>query len=89
MARILVEMNWPEPLDDGQLSDERSALMRCIGERGGNWLHTYVNPERTRTICLFEAPDAQSMREAYRHAGVQGAQVWAADLVEATNARPG
>lgn len=86
MATIVVEVEWPEPLSDEQLEDEDSDLMRCVGERGGRWMRSFVSSDRQRTICLFDAPDAESMREAYRRGGVPHAKVWSAETVEPANA---
>lgn len=86
MAMIVVEVDWPEPLTDEGLKDEESHLMECIGERGGRWLKTAVSLDRKRTVCFFEAPDAESMRDAYRRAGVTNARIWSADLIEPPNA---
>lgn len=86
MATVVVEVNWPEPLTMEELFDEDTETMRCLGERGGRWIRSLVSLDRKRTVCVFEAPDAESVREAYRRGGVENFVIWAADTVEPANA---
>jgi hypothetical protein len=37
--------------------------------------------DRRRRICVFEAPDADSVRVSYRSAGVSFERVWAAEEI--------
>ncbi|MBZ0252845.1 MAG: DUF4242 domain-containing protein, partial [Candidatus Methylomirabilis sp.] len=45
-------------------------------------LRSYVSPDRLRMICLFEAPDAESVRIANRKAGLPVDRVWTASVHE-------
>jgi hypothetical protein len=79
MAKVVVEVNWPEPVTEQQIVDKDSHLMRCVGERGGTWISSLVSNDRKRTICVFDAPDAESMRDAYRRGGIHDANIWTAE----------
>lgn len=86
MATVVVEVNWPEPLSLEELLDEDNETMRCLGERGGRWIRSHISLDRRRTVCVFEAPDAESVREAYRRGGVEHFTIWSADVFEPANA---
>src|SRR4028119_2414089 len=43
---------------------------------------------RHRMICTFEAPDAESVRQAYRQADVGFSKVWTAQVIEREGVTP-
>jgi hypothetical protein len=47
------------------------------------FVRTYFATDRRRMICLYVAPDAESVRLAQVQAGLPHAGVWAAALYEA------
>lgn len=67
MPRYMVERTFPDGLDIPQ--DEGGAAT-CLAVVGGNaqhqvtWVHSYVTPDRTRTFCIYDGPDQQSVRAA-------------------------
>lgn len=83
MARILVEATYDPPLPEAAI---QAALADpnpdCYTSRSVKWLRSFVSRDRKRTICELEAPDADSVREAYRLAGHPFDQVWAAEILE-------
>jgi hypothetical protein len=48
--------------------------------RQGRWMRSYFSNDRRRMICEFEAPDAQSIRDAYHSAGAPFQKVWSGQL---------
>jgi hypothetical protein len=38
-----------------------------------------MSKDRSRSICRFEAPDAETVREAFRVSGSKYVRIWAAD----------
>ena len=67
MPRYVIERTFPAgltiPLTDGGVAacrtvDERNA------EEGVNWLHSYVNDDRTRTFCIYDGPSPEAIRRA-------------------------
>lgn len=83
MARILVEATYDPPLPE---TDIQAALEEpqpdCYKLRNVTWLRSFVSRDRRRTICELEAPDADSVREAYRLAGHSFDHVWVAEILE-------
>jgi hypothetical protein len=52
----------------------------CLEVRKARWVRSYVTTDGRRSICEFEAPDAETVREAFRAAGHPCERVWVADL---------
>jgi len=54
----------------------------CFEQREVAWIRALVSSDRHRIICEFEAPDAEALRESYRHLGIHFDQLWIAELYE-------
>ncbi len=80
MARVLVEHTFTEPLTDERYAQLAKQLDPCLEIRNGAWRRSSVSKEKLRMICEFEAPDAESVREALRLAKVPYDRVWPADV---------
>jgi hypothetical protein len=80
MARVLVEFAFAEPITDERYAEAAKKLDPCLTVRDGMWRRSSVSKDRLRMICEFEAPDAESVREALRMAGARYERVWTADV---------
>ena len=80
MARVLVEQVFTEPLTDERYMASAKRLDPCLEVRNGAWRRSALAGDRMRMICEFEAPDAESVREACRTAGIPTERIWAADV---------
>lgn len=38
---------------------------------GVTWVHSYVTPDTTRTYCVYDGPDPESIRRAATRNGLQ------------------
>jgi hypothetical protein len=85
MARIIVEQGFEHPVADEALSDFTKRLAPCLDIREGTWTRTYVSNDRRRMVCEFEAPDADSVREALRSARIPFDRVWSAQMFDASD----
>lgn len=83
MATVIVEKSWDEPIDGPTLL-ERAAegLMDCLKIRDVEWVRSAITPDGRRTICTFEAPDAEAVRQSYREQGITFDQIWTAQTLE-------
>ena len=81
MARIVMEQTFETPMSDEELSRFAERLDPCLDLRNGTWARSYLASDRKRMVCEFEAPDAESVREALRSADVPFDRVWAAAAV--------
>jgi hypothetical protein len=80
MPYVMVERTM-EPavtFDDLQAIEDRSAW--CFQMHAVRFVHSYVSTDGNRMICVYEAPDAESVREANRKAQLPFDRVWTAEL---------
>jgi hypothetical protein len=80
MARVLVEQVFTEPLTDERYMASAKRLDPCLEVRRGAWRRSSLSLDRLRLVCEFEAPDAESVREALRNAGIAYERVWSANV---------
>ena len=67
MPRYLVERTFPQGLSI-PMTDEGAKVCRAVvganAEDGVTWVHSYVNPGRTKTFCIYDAPTPEAIRHA-------------------------
>jgi hypothetical protein len=78
----MMEQFYDPPMSDEEYSRRAAHLDPCLDQRDALWVRSYVSADKKRVICEFEAPDAESVREAFRSAGVPFERIWAATLLE-------
>ena len=68
MPRFLIERNFAEALE---VTKEGAEQVRQINdEEGVKWLFSFLSPDKRKTYCLYEAPNAEAIRIAARRASV-------------------
>ena len=70
MALFVVEERFDPPIDAERLNPYNDALSPCLKTYDVKWVSSYVARDGVQCICVFEAPDAESVRKAYRAAEV-------------------
>lgn len=81
MALFVIERNFAEQL---QLTNDAARLVGEINSDAGvHWLFSFLSADKKKTYCLYEAPNAEAIREAARRA-----QLPADVIVEVTALRP-
>ena len=78
MTLLIVETTYDPPLTDAQRRATQDRLDPCMELRQVEWVSSYEAADRRRKICVFRAPDAEALREAFRGAGVSFDRVWVA-----------
>jgi hypothetical protein len=76
----MVEQVFTEPFTDERAAAVARQLDPCIEVRDGTWRRSSLSKDRLRMVCEFEAPDAESVREAFRSAGVPFERAWTAHV---------
>jgi SAM-dependent methyltransferase len=76
----MAEHLFSEPFTDERYSEAAQKLDPCLEVRQGIWRRSSLSSDRLRMVCEFEAPDAESVREAMRNAGVPFDRVWTANV---------
>jgi len=76
-ANVAVERRWEEPvvLDDIQAIEDAGA--GCLATHQVRFARTFFSSDRRRMICLYQAPDAEAVRNAQRQAGMPVESIWA------------
>jgi len=67
MARYMVERSFPAGLTI-PLTAEGAAACRTVVATNANdgvtWIHSYVNPDRTKTFCIYDAASPEAIRKS-------------------------
>ena len=84
MAVIMVEERFSPALDLSQGSPVAEKISPCLGPYEMTWLSSYIAADGTRCVCVYEAPDAETVRRAYRTAGLEFLAVWSAQPLHRT-----
>lgn len=87
-AKVLVERSFEggASLQDIQAIEDAGA--HCLEIRDVSFKRTFHSLNGERMICLYDAPDAESVREAQREAGVPFDDAWAFELVRIEDPPP-
>jgi len=72
---VLVEYDLPP---EAEVEPMARRIDRCLELGGARWMRSYITQDGRRAICEFEAPDAESVREAFRSAGQPFDRAWVA-----------
>jgi len=68
MPRFIIERNFAEEVE---LTKDKAAEIRRINdEEGVEWIFSFLSADKRKSYCLYEAPDAESIRAAARRADV-------------------
>jgi hypothetical protein len=83
-ANVLVERSWEEPVELADIQAIEDAGAHCLETHRVKFSRTFFSLDRKRMICLYQAPDAESVRLAQRQAGMPVDAVWACNQVRET-----
>jgi hypothetical protein len=78
---MIVETVYDPPATEEQMDATAAKLAPCLEGHDVRWVRSYVSTDRKRRICIFEAPDADSVRVSFRSAGVKFERVWPAEEI--------
>jgi hypothetical protein len=76
-ASVVVVRNFdkPTPIEEIEAAEQSGAS--CLVTHQVERLRTYLSADGQRTISLYRAPDAESVRLALQAAGIPAERVWA------------
>jgi hypothetical protein len=81
MATVIVETVFDPPITQEEFDALAERTSPCLAERHATWVTSYFAVDRRRRICVFEAGDAEAVRQAFRLSGVKFERIWAADHI--------
>jgi hypothetical protein len=76
-ANVLVSRKFDQPVAIETIQALEEAGASCLEIHRVKWIRTYFSADRRRMVCLYQAPDAESVRLAQREAGMPVERVWA------------
>ena len=77
LANVVVERSFPEPVSVESLQAAEDAAAWCLELHKVTFLRTYFSADRKRMLCLYQAPDAESVRLSQQQAKITFERVWA------------
>lgn len=81
MPHVIVEYAFDPPATEEEFDAMAARLDPCLEGRDVRWVQSFVALDRRRRVCIFEAPDAEAVRSAYRSAKVGFERAWAAEAI--------
>jgi hypothetical protein len=78
MPIYVVNRSFENPLKVEDFAAAGKVLMPCLEARDVKWVSSHLSSDGTHSICVYEAVDAESVREANRTAGMPFDKVWQA-----------
>ena len=82
MPYVIVEYDFNPPVTDEQLNQMVTSFAPCAAIRRIRKLRSIISVDRRRGYCEFEAPDVETVREAFRSAKIEFRSAWTADLFD-------
>jgi uncharacterized protein DUF4242 len=67
MPRFIVQRTFPHGLNVIPNENGAKAMQSIVGrnlEKKVTWVHSYVSLDKSRTFCVYDAPDENAIREA-------------------------
>ncbi|MET0344160.1 MAG: nickel-binding protein [Polyangiales bacterium] len=83
METVIVERVFAEPIALSDVEQRMSLEHGCFTSRRVTLVRSCVSRDGKRMICVYQAPDAESVRVANQLAGAPFERVWTADVLEA------
>ena len=68
MARFMIERNFAARLE--MTKEAADQVARVNDEEGVKWLFSFLSADKRKTYCLYEAPDAESIRRAAKRLSI-------------------
>jgi Protein of unknown function (DUF4242) len=66
MPRYIVERSFDAGLNIPINADGAEACLAVVGnntEEGVTWVHSYVTKDKTKTFCVYDAPNPEAIRK--------------------------
>jgi hypothetical protein len=68
MPRFIIERNFAEQIEVNR--DIATAMTQVNTDVGVQWLFSFLSVDKKKTYCLYEAPNAEAIREAARRLNI-------------------
>ncbi|WP_331067579.1 nickel-binding protein [Steroidobacter sp.] len=88
VPNVLVERSFQQPVELAEIQAIEDAGHWCLRAHRVKFARTFFASHRKRMLCLYQAPDAESVRLAQRQAAMPMDAVWAFDRISADTRIP-
>ena len=78
MPRYMVERTFPQGLHIPVTADGADTCLGVVSRNidvGVTWVHSYVSEDKTRTFCVYDGPDPETIRTAAERNGLPIEQI--------------
>ncbi len=85
MSRYVVERTFPEGWEmatDAGGAELCEAIVERNADEGVTWVHSYVNADRTRAYCIYDAPSPEAVRRSAQRSGLPIDRITAVRLLD-------
>lgn len=79
MGLFVIERNFLEELDPDALDNE--GIKAVNDEVGVKWVLSFLSADKRKTYCLYEAPNAEAIRESAARLGIPADAVIAVEEI--------
>lgn len=76
-ASVVVERSFPRAVRFADIQAREDAHAWCLEAHQVRFVRSYFSRSRRHMFCLYQAPDAESVRIAQRQAGMPVERIWA------------
>jgi hypothetical protein len=76
MEIVVVERSFPEPVEFDQVQAAEDAAAWCLQLHHITFVRSFLSLDGRRMVCVYLAPDAESVRKANQTAGLPFDRVW-------------
>ena len=81
-ANVIVERHFDEAVEFDNLQNTENQHAWCLAQHQVIFIESYFSLDRKTMICLYHAPDAESVRTAQRQATMPFDRVWACQKLD-------
>ncbi len=87
MPIFVCDRVFTPPLTEEQFKAAGAKLAPCLEIREVRWLGSYFSADGSRSTCLYEAPNAEAIRQANHTGGAPFERVWEATAFSPASSR--
>ena len=82
MELVVVERSYPESVALEDIAAQEKTVAWCLQEHAVTYKHSYFDVGRRHMVCLYEAPDAESVRKTQDTGGLSYDHIWTAAALD-------
>jgi len=76
LINVIGELSFDAPIAPRDLAELQSPDAWCLGSCRVRLVKVFLAHDRKRAVMLFQAPDAESVRQAFRRTQAHFDQIW-------------